>query len=209
MEDWYPKSIKVGPEGTPSTYEFLKSVYGGSQHFHYAEFGFWRADTARNICMLFPNATLHLFDYHENCELAKTKLSCFPNRIFFYGNTQRFNDSYNWSLIQLLVKQNHIPLFDYCFLDGAHTFAVDALTFFMCDKLLNKGGYIDFDDYNWRLRNSSLDPSKVPSTATQYTEEQINSLQVKMIVDNLVKKDPRYQEVLSNKIYQKLPESNL
>lgn len=74
----------------------------------------------------------------------------------------KFNDSYNWNLIKLFKSSGFQPIFDYCFLDGAHTFAIDALSFFLVDKLLKVGGYVDFDDYGWRLRNSSLDPEKIP-----------------------------------------------
>ena len=96
--------------------------------------------------------------------------------------------SYNWQLAKL-VAANDGPIFDYIFLDGAHTFAVDALTFFLCDKLLKIGGYIDFDDYNWTLRASpSLRPERFPLTAKLYTREQIDTPQVKMIIDLLVRK---------------------
>jgi hypothetical protein len=69
------------------------------------------------------------------------------------------------------MECNATPIFDYCFLDGAHTFSIDALNFFLCDKLTRIGGFIDFDDYNWTLRGSSLDPSKVPEIGEQYTAE--------------------------------------
>jgi hypothetical protein len=95
-------------------------------------------------------------------------------------------------------------LFDYCFIDGAHTVAIDALTYFLCDKLLKTGGYMDFDDYSWRLRGSSLDPSKIPAIAEQYTDEQIDAYQVKMIIEALVKRDVRYKEVIKDKIFRKL-----
>ena len=76
--------------------------------------------------------------------------------------------------------------------------------FFLCDKLTRVGGFIDFDDYHWRLRGSSLDPSKVPEIAEQYTAEQIDSKQVQFIVDGLVKTDKRYQEIETNKSYRKV-----
>ena len=204
-DDWYPKKIKVGPEGTPATYNFLSEVYAPEAHFVYAEFGFYRADTARNICERFPNATLHLFDFDSNVEVAKTRLNDFPNRIFYYGNTQRYNDSYNWNLAKLFFNNNATPIFDYCFLDGAHTFAIDALNFFVCDRMLRTGGYMDFDDYDWSLANSpSLNPRACPEITKQYTDEQIMSQQVKVIVDGFVKTDPRYVEVVKNKIYRKV-----
>ena len=46
-EKWYPEKVMVGPEGTPATYNFMASVFHKEKHFAYAEFGFYRADTAR------------------------------------------------------------------------------------------------------------------------------------------------------------------
>jgi hypothetical protein len=203
-ENWYPSKLAVGPQGTSETYNFMKNIFHNEQHFNYSEFGIYRADTALNVCDIFSNATLYLFDFYDSLEDAKAKLSKFPNKIYFYGNTQKHNDSYNWSLMKLIRCQNGNPIFDYCFMDGAHTVAIDALNFFLCDKLLKVGGYIDFDDYAWRLRGSSLDPIKVPVISEQYTDEQIDSYQVKMIVDDLVKPDLRYKEIVPNKIYQKI-----
>lgn len=204
MDDWYPSKVRVGSAGTRGTYKFMETVFKPEQRFEYAEFGFYRADTALNVCERFPNAVIHLFDFHENVEQAKIKLEKFSDRVFYYGNTQKYNDSYNWNLVQLIIKRKAMPCFDYCFIDGAHTVAIDALTFFLCDRLTKTGGFIDFDDYSWSLRGSSLDPSKIPAIADQYTDEQIDSKQVAMIVDGLVKTDPRYKEVVSNKIYQKI-----
>jgi hypothetical protein len=202
--NWYPEKVRVGPDGTPGTYQFMEKAFHSESHFVYAEFGFYKADTARNICERFENCSLHLFDYQHNIDPAKEKLQKFNNKIFYYGSTQKYNDSYNWHLIQLIEKNQYRPIFDYCFLDGAHTFAIDALNFFLCDRLTKIGGYLDFDDYSWTLKGSSLDPSKVPEIAAQYTSEQIESKQVALIVDHLVRPDKRYQEIVKNKVFQKI-----
>jgi len=204
MENWYPETVKVGPEGTPSTYNFMKSIYSSDRHFTYAEFGIYEGNTARNICQIFPNATLFLFDYETNIERTRRNLSGFENRIFYFSNTQRYNDSYNWALAKLIRSNGTSGIFDYCFLDGAHTFVVDALCFVLCDRLLRVGGYMDFDDYEWRLRGSSLDPAAVPAIRQQYTDEQIDTRQVELIVETLVRTDVRYKEVVPNKIFQKI-----
>ena len=201
---WYPAKLRVGAEGTPGTYAFLQSIFQPDTPFAYAEFGIYKADTARHVCELFPAATLYLFDFQKNIDAAATKLSGFPNEIHYFGNSERFNDSYNWSLGKLIEQHPTDPIFDYCFLDGAHTFAVDALNFYLCDRLLRVGGHMDFDDYTWRLRGSSLDPSRVPEILLQYTDEQIEARQVKMIVDVLVRPDPRYQECVRNKVFRKI-----
>lgn len=203
-DTWYPPELRVRPEGTPATYEFMATVFDPAAHLHYAEFGVYRGDTALQVAQRFPNAVLHLFDFHDTVAAARERLAGLPNRVHVYGNSQRFNDSYNWALMQLIAAQRGRPLFDYCFLDGAHTVAVDALNFFLADRLLHVGGWMDFDDYTWRLRGSSLDPDKVPAIAAQYTDEQIDAQQVKMIVDHLVRPDRRYEEVLRNKVFRKL-----
>ena len=203
-QNWYPEKLNVGPEGTPGTYHFMESVFHKEEHFSYAEFGFYNADTSKNICERFPNCSLYLFDFFENVTKAQKKMSIFDNKIFYYGNSQKYNDSYNWNLIKLIEKNQSKPIFDYCFLDGAHTFAIDALNFFLCDRLLRIGGYIDFDDYSWTLRGSSLDPHMISATGDQYTDEQIDAKQVALIVNNLVRPDNRYKEIVTNKIFQKI-----
>ena len=49
-----------------------------------------------------------------------------------------------------------------------------------------------------------MDPSRIPETSLQYTEEQIDAYQVKMIVDTLVRRDARYREIVKDKIFQKI-----
>jgi len=198
---WYPENLRVGPEGTTSTIEFITQAYERNSTFHYAEFGIYQGSTAHAIASYFPNATLHLFDFDSTLEKFSNKFLEFGNRIILYGNSQKYNDSYNWNLSKILELGN--LRFDYCFLDGAHTFAVDALTFFLTDRLLNESGFIDFDDYHWRIRGSSLDPKFVPEILDQYTDEQIDDYQVRRLVESLVKTDPTYDEIIKNKIYQK------
>ena len=78
-------------------------------------------------------------------------------------------DSYNWSLMQLLAEHGG-RCFDYVFLDGAHTWALDALAFLLVDRLLTPGGYVDFDDYGWTTRALAVDgPAGVPQTCAGCT----------------------------------------
>jgi hypothetical protein len=133
--EWYPSTVKVGPAGTPSTYRFMQSAFSKDQQFNYAEFGIYKADTSHHVCNLFSGCQLFLFDFQKNIDEARKRLKDFSGRIEYFGNTQLYNDSYNWSLLKIIQERNGEPLFDYCFLDGAHTFAVDALTYFLCDRL--------------------------------------------------------------------------
>ncbi|MBB1249812.1 class I SAM-dependent methyltransferase [Rhizobium sp. G21] len=53
---------------------------------------------------------------------------------------------YNWFLMDAVAENKS---FDFCFLDGAHTWDVDALAFYLTDLVLIPGGVIIFDDLDW------------------------------------------------------------
>jgi hypothetical protein len=148
---------------------------------------------------------LHLFDYEDRVtEVANSLLTAGYENVRTFGSSYKILDSYNWSLAKLL-EQNNGPIYDYILMDGAHTWAVDALTTLLVDRLLIIGGYLDFDDYEWTLGQSpSLNPEVFPLTSKLYTDEQIASMQVKMIINILIRPDPRYREIVPNKIYQKV-----
>lgn len=202
---WYPPNLAVDSKGSAGSQEFIMEVFRETDSFVYAELGIYEGATAEAVAEHFPNAELHLFDFDDSIEKARKRLARFGDRVHFYANSQRYSDSYNWHLHKLIAQRDDFR-FDYCFLDGAHTYAIDALSFFLCDILLSPGGYLYFDDYEWRLRGSSLDPLKVPAIADQYTDEQIDAFQVKMIVDDLVRPLARYSEVVENKAFQKTGE---
>jgi hypothetical protein len=171
-----------------------------------AEIGIYEGYTSIEIARVLNGiGELHLFDFEDKVARVRQKIEAagFSN-VKTFGSSYKLLDSYNWHLGKLVSKHDS-PIYDYVFIDGAHTFAIDALTFFLSDRLLKIGGYIDFDDYEWTLAgSSSLRPDVFPLTRKLYTPEQINCRQVKMIVDALVRKSGRYKEVLSEKVFQKL-----
>ena len=203
MENWYPDRLKVSEEGTTGTISAVKEFFSADAEIHYGELGIYQASTAESVLKGFSNSQVYLFDFDNAIKAAQKRLKEYSPRVRYFGNSHRHLDSYNWNLMKLYVESKHTPVFDYIFLDGAHTFAVDALAFFLSDKLLKPGGYLDFDDYNWRLLGSSLDPKKVPIIADQYTDEQIRSRQVKILVEHYVRTDSRYTQVVPNKVFQK------
>jgi Methyltransferase domain len=170
-----------------------------------AEIGIYEGHTSLEIAkVLNGSGELHLFDYQDRVDDVGRKIerAGFKN-IKMFGSSYKLLDSYNWQLAKL-IETIDLPIYDYVFLDGAHTFAIDALTFFLADRLLKIGGYFDFDDYYWKLgSSSSLSPERFPLTAKLYTREQIDACQVEMIVRLLVRKSGRYREVVENKVFQK------
>ncbi len=141
----------------------------------------------------------------EVAEVAAALAADGHANVVAHPNSRRLLDSYNWSLMRVLAE-HEAPVFDYVFLDGAHTWAHDALAFVLADRLLAEGGYLDFDDYAWSLRDSpTMNPQAFPDVERLYTDEQIDARQVALVVDVLVRRDGRYEEVVPNKIFRKGP----
>jgi predicted O-methyltransferase YrrM len=175
-----------------------------------AEFGILDGNTTLAIArLLAERGSVSIFDFQHNVDmvLARAEAAGLTNLVG-YGNSTKLLDSYNWTLARILEKpKSERPSFDYVFIDGAHTWNVDALTFFLADQLLTVGGYIDLDDYGWSIaRSPTLAPHVFPPTVDMYTPEQIADEQITRLVETLVKPHPRYREVEPNKIYQKTAE---
>ena len=171
----------------------------------YAEIGVYEGHTAARIAAhLDGEGELHLFDYADKLEPVVERLHADGHRnVVGHPNSRRLMDSYAGSLMRLLQEADG-PMFDYVFLDGAHTWAHDAPAFLLADRLLEDGGYVDFDDYWWSLaRSPSMRPEVFPDTRVLYTDEQIAERQVALVVEVLVRKDPRYEEIEPDKLFRR------
>jgi predicted O-methyltransferase YrrM len=97
--------------------------------------------------------------------------------------------SYIWRLMKFL-EETTPPLFDLCYLDGAHSWFVDGFAFFLVDRLLKPGGWIIFDDLDWTYQSS---PSlKNSSIVRDMPHEEKTIPQIKLVYDLLVKRHPDY-----------------
>ena len=201
----YPPGCRVNAPNE-ATVDFVKSL---GRPLDIAEIGVYHGHTSRALAAVLARTggSLHLFDFEDRARYVAALLQADGHTfVHAHGNSRKTHDSYNWSLKKLLDSTNG-PCFDYVFLDGAHTWAHDALAFFLADRLLRPGGHLDFDDHNWSLaRSPTLRPSVFPRTAEDYTPEQIKCRQVKAILDLLVRRDSRYQEVVPDKIFRKTRE---
>ena len=193
-------SINLAPNA--ETMVFLASTHSRT----IAEIGVDQGATSEAILdWLGGRGVLHLFDF-EDClsKVAERLRGKRWTNFVTHGNSRRMLDSYNWSLMKLL-QENPAPLFDYVYLDGAHTWAIDAPAFFLVDLLLTPGGYIDFDDYYWTIDGSpTVNPRVYPRMGKMYTDEQMHTKQVASIVELLVRRPGRYEEVVPNRIFRKL-----
>ena len=170
----------------------------------YAEIGVYEGDTALAVAdALAGSGEVHLFDFEDRTQAVAQRLRAAGHaNVVEHPNSRRLLDSYNWSLMQVL-RESDGPAFDYVFLDGAHTWVHDALAFLLVDRLLEPGGYVDFDDYVWTLRDSpSMNPTAFPEVRRLYSDEQIAERQVQLVVELLVR-GHGYEEVVANRIFQK------
>ena len=179
--------------------------FAGSGCRRYAEIGVYKGDTALGVAdVLRGEGEIHLFDYEDRVAAVVARLQEAGHaNVVAHPNSRRLMDSYNWSLMRVLQEHGE-GVFDYVFLDGAHTWAHDALAYAIADRLLVPGGYLDFDDYTWSLRHSpSMNPDAFPEIEQLYSDDQIDARQVALVVDLLVRPDERYEEIVPNKIFRK------
>jgi predicted O-methyltransferase YrrM len=170
-----------------------------------AEIGVYKGLTSEEYARLAgAGGELHLFDFQERVDEVAGRLRRLGfDNVVAHGNSHKSLDSYNWSLARLL-ERHHEPVFDFVMIDGAHTWHHDGFAFVLCDRLLKPGGHVYFDDYDWSLAASPyLNPVSFPNTRRMFTEEQIPARQVQLIVDLLVRRDPRYVEVIPNAAFRK------
>ena len=98
-------------------------------------------------------------------------------------------ESYNWRLMNFIEIFDE-PVFDFCYIDGAHDWNVDGFAFLLVDKLLKPGGWIIFDDINWSFGAS---PSVKNTPRVKNMPEDVKNIShVGKVFDLLVKKHPDY-----------------
>jgi predicted O-methyltransferase YrrM len=99
--------------------------------------------------------------------------------------------SYVWELMRLLRERAAEgpsgPWFDFCFVDGPHTWEVDGFAFFLVDKLLRPDRWLLFDDLHWTQASS---PAQ--DLADDGSEEERTTAQIELVFDLLVREHPDY-----------------
>lgn len=98
-------------------------------------------------------------------------------------------ESYNWRLMKF-IEENDEPIFDFCYIDGAHDWNVDGFAFLLVDKLLKPGGWIIFDDMDWSF-GSSPSMRNIPRVSNM-PDDVKNTPHVAKVFDLLVRTNPDY-----------------
>ena len=197
-------SISAGME----TYRIVEALKVQS----YAEFGVGKkAENAVKVArVLTPGSHMHLFDFNGNMKAIQKKMAEFEDlKIHYYGHSYKNRDSYCWPLTKLILTtplKEGRGLFDYVHLNGMCDLTVDGLAFYLCDKLLQEKGHIEFTKYDWTyLKSPSMRPSVREKTKDDYTKDMCGTAHIQLVVDALVKTDPRYKAVLADRLYRKRP----
>ena len=103
--------------------------------------------------------------------------------------------SYNWELMKIIERQTSQgvcqPIFDFCFIDGAHSWEVDGLAFLLVEKLLKPSGWILFDDLDWTYSLSAA--CKNIEWVKKLPEEQRTTPQVQRLFSLLVCQHPNFE----------------
>ncbi len=124
-----------------------------------------------------------------NALLDRTGLHRYVTPVFAHN-------TYNWELMRLLQNyrdgRRTRPIFDFVFIDGAHTWEVDGFAFFLVDKLLQPGGWLLFDDVHWTMAASPTirDSERVRALP----DEEKNTPQIMRVFGLLTMQHPDYSD---------------
>lgn len=148
--------------------------------------------------------SFHFFSYEDEVRELQEDLKSTDYclcKLVPWGNSRKRLDSYNWNLAKIILSQTHRHgIYDLVYLDGGHSLLVSGLGCVLLKELVCPGGYLVFDDVGWIMAGKvDVDPIYCPETAENFTEEQINTPQIDMIVDLFMKNDRDWVQMPSSK----------
>lgn len=123
-----------------------------------------------------------------------TAFSAVPELLRFVRFERPTHSSYVWWLLRTIEERsdaagNCDPLYDFCYLDGAHDFTVDGLAVFLVEKLLRPEAWLLLDDLNW-----SYAADVIPQDAERFSADELQAPHVRLIFDVLIKQHPSFSE---------------
>jgi predicted O-methyltransferase YrrM len=115
-------------------------------------------------------------------------------------NLVRIEDSsYNWWLKDQVAARsdaagNCAPLYDFCYLDGAHNWTVDGFAVVLIEKLLRPDGWLLLDDLNWDYR---FDPHGLRERGVFFplSKSELTTPHVRGVFDLIVKPHPAFGDL--------------
>lgn len=108
---------------------------------------------------------------------------------------RRDDSSYDWFLKEQVAERsdesgNCEPLYDLCYLDGAHDWTIDGLAVVLVERLLKPGGWLVLDDMTW-----IGEAGKSCADILGYSDEERAEPHMQAVFDLLVKGNPNFTEL--------------
>jgi len=104
-----------------------------------------------------------------------------------YINPIVSREGYSWDLANLIKAD--AEKFDFCYIDGGHTFESTLIAFVLSNIMIKSGGIIVFDDLTWTITKSIVSLGPAILDVPRYRNSSIiqrNTPQVKMVCDLVV-----------------------
>jgi predicted O-methyltransferase YrrM len=108
------------------------------------------------------------------------------------------DSSYNWWLKEQVAARsdaagNCAPLYDFCYLDGAHNWTVDGFAVVLIEKLLRPGGWLLLDDLSWVHRS---DPHGMRERGVFFplSKSEVTTPNIRGVFELIVKPHPAFGE---------------
>ncbi|MEA2440790.1 MAG: hypothetical protein QOH76_2214 [Thermoleophilaceae bacterium] len=105
------------------------------------------------------------------------------------------DSSYNWYLMKRIRERsdgngNCEPMYDFCYLDGAHDWTIDGYATYLVEKLLKPGGWLLMDDLNWSCASGGL------ARGNRMSEEEYAEPHMRAVFDLIVRQHPSFTELV-------------
>jgi predicted O-methyltransferase YrrM len=187
----------------PQALDLLGRVLDGNDRPVVGEIGIGIGATSLALCRALDHrGEIWFFDFEDRlAELSEDLRQAGFSNFRVFPNSRRSADSYAWTLAMQLRRAQTRPgaapgVFDFVYLDGAHTFQHDAPATVCVKEMVKPGGYLLMDDYDWTIAVSpTMRPSVNPDIVKHFTEEQIELSHVEMVCSLFLDTDPRYEKV--------------
>jgi predicted O-methyltransferase YrrM len=126
-------------------------------------------------------------------QLERTGLSEFARVV-------RMQTGYTWFLHDEIARRTRDgacePEYDLCVIDGPKNWTIDGAAFFMADKLLRRGGWMIFDDYDWTYRWDCVEDNIDGITQRSLSREELETPHIREVFELLVRQHPDYGDFL-------------
>lgn len=122
--------------------------------------------------------------------IARAGLSDTINRVLVDDS------SYTWWLKAQIEKNsdeqgNCTPLYDFCYLDGAHNFTIDGLAVVLVERLLRPGGWLLLDDLQWVYEGHPAAP-KQDARALMLSRSEETQPHMRAVFELIVRTHPSF-----------------